>query len=111
MLRYIAAKDIIVFTNSVSIIRDIVDGDYAFEVNVISGKLLKSHSAIMGIQTINELDGLYFDKVFLSSAYIDFDYGVLVDTYNEKMYKASWSNAAIRLSCALIPARLGTGTK
>ena len=88
MLRYIAAKDIILFTNSVSIIRDIVDGDYAFEVNVISGKLLKSHSAIMGIQTINELDGLYFDKVFLSSAYIDFDYGVLVDTYNEKMYKS-----------------------
>ncbi|MDO4474013.1 MAG: DeoR/GlpR family DNA-binding transcription regulator [Eubacteriales bacterium] len=88
MLKYIKAKDIVVFTNSVSIILEMVNNDYDFEVNVVSGKLLKNHSTIMGIQTINEIDGLYFDKVFLSSAYIDFDYGVLVDTYNEKMYKS-----------------------
>lgn len=88
MLKYIKAKHITIFTNSISIVIDYINNNYDFDLNIIAGKVSSGHMTVSGIQTAYEIDELHFDKVFLSTAYMNIEYGIVDDSFNNKAYKS-----------------------
>ncbi|MBR3228478.1 MAG: DeoR/GlpR transcriptional regulator [Erysipelotrichaceae bacterium] len=87
ILKYINRKNITIFTNSIPIVMEAVEEEYDLDINILPGKVLKGHMTICGLATANEIDGLYFDKCFLSAPYLNFDYGVLDERLDNKLIK------------------------
>lgn len=65
LIHYIWDKDIIVYTNNISLLEMVPSKDFKPEVYVIPGSLYKSTSAIVGSLSVHFLNNIFIDKAFV----------------------------------------------
>lgn len=87
MIDSITAKNVTVFTNSIAVVISALNTIHDLDIRVLCGKIDFDHLIISGIEQIEQLESLYFDKAFLSCQYISSDLGVMASDFSEKIIK------------------------
>lgn len=97
MIEYIHSKRIDVYTNSISIINASFVYDLDYKINVMPGELRSKQALILGNRMVEEIQMHHFDKVFVSSGFLDVERGLLTNNYDEFSYKEKLVESAAQI--------------